>query len=377
MKKIGILGGTFDPVHTEHINIAVNAIKELGLDELLVVPTFLPPHKNTVPTKAEHRLDMLKLAFKDIKNVVISDYEIKKQGKSYSFETVLHFKEIYKQDTLYFLVGGDMLNDFKTWRNPQIILDNAKLAVFGRENYYTDVAAEREYFKKVFDKDFILLGYTGKPVSATKIRIYASLGFSLDGMVAAQVEEYIKSKSVYAPDRIAAFVKEVLPEKRLLHTANVAVAALSKVKELSLDYGKVYAAAMLHDCAKYMDAKSFPEFKLPGAVPQPVVHQFLGAYVAETVVGIKDEEVLDAIRYHTSGKANMTTLGKLIFVADMIEEGRSYDGVEKLRKVFERGLNSGFKKCLEEEYKHLINKGGDIYSETENAYNYYVKEGKF
>ena len=73
----------------------------------------------------------------------------------------------------------------------------------------------------------------------------------------------------------------------------------------------------------------------------------------------------------------MTTLGKLIFVADMIEEGRAYDGVEELREVFEKGLNSGFKKCLEEEYKHLKNKGGDIYKETENAYNYYVKEGNF
>ena len=171
-------------------------------------------------------------------------------------------------------------------------------------------------------------------------------------------------------------MRERLPQKRLIHTANVAVCALKKLRETGLSEEKVLTAAILHDCAKYADLRDYPDFKLPEGVPEPVVHAFLGAYIAENVIGIKDEEVIDAIRYHTSGKAKMTTLGKLIFVADMIEKGRDYEGVEKLRAKYEEGLDECFKECLKEEVLHLLNKKSYIYGETLNAYEYYVKENK-
>ena len=133
--------------------------------------------------------------------------------------------------------------------------------------------------------------------------------------------------------------------------------------------------ATLHDCAKYIDYTKVQGFKLPDGVPQPVVHAFLGAFVAENYLGVKDEEILDAIRYHTSGKANMTTLGKLIFVADMVEEGRVYDEVESLRRAYEeKDFEECFKECLKEEVLHLINKKQYIYVETLNAFDYYVKD---
>ena len=373
--KIGIYGGTFNPVHIEHENLVLSAIKELSLDKVVIVPTFLSPHKTLVPASETDRLNMLKIAFKDVGKAEISDYEIKKGGTSYSYMTVEHFRAIYPADELFFLVGGDMLSDFKTWKNPEKILSAATVAVTDREGTFTDYKAEREYFKKTFGKEFIKLSEKGKAVSSAEIRIYFSFGFIPDGLI-KEVEDYIIKNDVYPPDKYVKFLKENLPEKRLIHTANVAVTALKKAKELSLDQNKVLLAAILHDCAKYMRAKDFEDFSMPENVPEPVIHQYLGAFVADHILGVKDQEVLDAIRYHTSGKAGMSLLSKLIFVADMVEKGRNYKGVETLRTIYEKDFDECFKTCLKEEVLHLKNRGGEIYGETLSAYEYYVKKGE-
>lgn len=371
--KIGILGGTFNPVHVEHVEIARSAISELNLDQLIVMPTFMSPHKNTTPAPAEDRLNMLKIAFADLDKVTVSDYEILKQGKSYTYLTVEHFKRDGVE--LYFICGGDMLTDFKTWRYPERILASANLAFFDRDEFFTDDKAERKLFKERFGKEFIKLSYRGKDASSTKIRIYSAFGLSVSGLTPDGVGNYIKEKRLYSADKYVEFIKNNLPAKRIKHTADVVVCALKKAKELSLDANKVALAATLHDCAKYIDYTKVQGFKLPDGVPQPVVHAFLGAFVAENYLGVKDEEILDAIRYHTSGKANMTTLGKLIFVADMVEEGRVYDGVESLRRAYEeKDFEECFKECLKEEVLHLINKKQYIYVETLNAFDYYVKD---
>lgn len=373
MKKIAVFGGTFNPAHIEHVKLAEHAISELGLDKIFIMPAYLPPHKNIIPAPAPLRTEMLKIAFAGIKNVEISDYEILKQGKSYTYQTVEHFKRLYPDAELFFIVGGDMLNDFRTWRNPDRILNACTLAAFGREDYFTDYSAENEYFIKTFGKTFVKLNYVGKSYSSTKIRIYSSFGLPVDGLVTDGVAEYIKKTALYKGDKYVEYIKNNLPPKRVKHTADVVVTAMQKVKELSLDGEKVMIAATLHDCAKYLDKTAFKDFTIPSDVPQPVEHAFLGAYVAEKTLGVIDAEILDAIRYHTSGKPDMSVLGKLIFVADMVEEGRTYEGVERLRDLYESDFEECFKECLKEEVLHLINKKQYIYSETLNAYEYYCK----
>lgn len=369
MKKTGIFGGTFNPVHKDHIAMARAATEKLSLDRLIVVPTFIPPHKEVSLAPAKDRLAMLSLAFSEDENVEVSDYETQRGGKSYTYLTVEHFSG---EGKLFFIVGGDMLADFKTWRYPKRILAAAELAAFGRLGFAEDAEKEREYFKKTFGKEFIALTFDGAGDSSTEIRVYNSLGLNISGFTDSRVAEHIKKNGLYAGGAAEKYVRERLPEKRLIHTANVAVCALKKAKETGLSEEKILTAAVLHDCAKYADMKDFPDFTLPEGVPEPVVHSFLGAYIAENVVGVKDEEVLDAIRYHTSGKAKMTTLGKLIFVADMIEKGRNYEGVETLRRKYDEGLDECFKACLKEEVVHLINKKRYIFGETLNAYEYYI-----
>lgn len=373
MLKIALLGGTFNPVHSEHVALAVSAVKELALDKLFIMPTYLPPHKNVIPAPSEDRLNMLKAVFSDKQNIEVSDYEIVKQGKSYTYQTVEHFRTLYPDAEIYFIVGGDMLKDFKTWKNPDRILSACNLAVFGREDCPVNYEEEERYFLNTFGKTFNRLSYVGKVNSSTEIRVYSAFGLDITHLTDKRVADYVKEHGLYKGDRYVEFVKKVLPEKRLVHTANVVITALEKVKELGLDIEKVMTACVLHDCAKYMDANSVNGFELPEGVPAPVVHSFLGAYVAEYVLGITDEEIIDAIRFHTSGKADMTKLGKLVFVADMLEKGRTYEGVEKLRLAYKGDFEVCFKECLKEEVLHLLNKKSNIYVETLNAYDYYIK----
>ena len=373
MERIGIFGGTFNPVHIEHVAAASAASKELGLTKLIVVPTFAPPHKNVVPASGKDRINMLKIAFRDLSLAEISDFEIKSGGKSYSYITCGHFRAEYPDAEIFLIIGGDMLKDFRTWKNPEKITDCVKIAVIGREDYKADFNAEREYFRKTFGRDFILLNYVGKTVSSTAIRTYLAFGIEPRG-IDGEVFGYIKNNGVYKPDVYQEYILKCLPEKRVVHTANVVVCAMKKAKELGLDYEKVRIAATLHDCAKYDDYRKYADFTLPTGVPPAVLHSFLGAFVAEKILGVSDGEILDAIRYHTSGKAGMSTLAKLIFVADMIEEGRTYDGVEELRNAYDGDFEKCFRLCLKEETQHLINKKAYIYEETLNAYEYYVKD---
>lgn len=373
MKRIGILGGTFDPVHSEHVRLAKSAIEELGLDKLLVMPTCISPHKSVLPSSADDRLNMLKIAFQGVDKVEISDYEIKKEGKSYTYITVEHFKESFDGE-LFFIVGGDMLNDFKNWKFPERILNACTLAVFSREDYFTDYDKQEKYFEQNFNKKFVKLNYVGKTESSTRIRVFSSFGLSVEGMTEKGVAEYIKNNEMYRGDVYTEFVKSVLPEKRLVHTANVVVTAGKKSRPLGLDSEKVRIASTLHDCAKYMDHNKVEGFSLPEGVPQPVIHAFLGAYVAEKFLKITDQEILDAIRYHTSGKADMSLLGKVIFVADMVEDTRDYQGVEYLRELYaQEDFERCFRECLREEFIHLTNKKQYIYAETLNAVAYYLK----
>lgn len=373
MTKTAIFGGTFNPVHNEHISLTKRAIEFLGVDKIIVIPTFIPPHKSVKLLPAENRLEMLKLAFKDCPAVEISDYEIKNQGKSYSYVTVEHFKRLLDGE-LFFIVGGDMLKDFKTWKNPERILQNATLVAVKRQGFDTDESLEREYFIKTFGKDFVSMPFSGQDVSSTEIRIYASLGLDIANFVPKSVADYVRKNQLFKGGVYEDFIKNSLPLKRLTHTANVTVCALKKAKELGLSEEKVKTATLLHDCAKYIDHQTVKGFSLPRDVPNSVIHSFLGAFVAENVLGVKDQEVIDAIRYHTSGKANMSTLGKLVFVADMIEKDRDYDGVDKLRLLYDEDFERCFRECLKEETLHLKNKKQYVYIETLNAYDYYINK---
>jgi nicotinate-nucleotide adenylyltransferase len=378
--KIGIFGGSFDPVHSEHVNLVKEGMKSLGLDKLFVMPAFQPPHKQGKKlTPDEKRLQMCALAFEGIDGVEVSDYEIAQKGTSYTYLTCRYFKERFPDDELFWLVGTDMLRNFPAWKNPEDILQNATLAVCARDEKEEWIEVEQEKFFKKFGRNFAVIRYNGKNVSSTKIRVLAGAGVDLMPFVPEKVAKYIQKNALYE----IPFVKQALgleKESRRAHSIRVAVFAAENARRFGIPEDKAITAALFHDCAKNLElsAKELEGFAPPlewGEIPKEVLHQFQGAYVAEHVFQVQDQDILNAIRYHTSGRPNMSALEKLIFLADMLEEERKYDVVDILRELFfEKGLDECLERALLETLLFLEKKGGEIYPLTKQAYEFYRKK---
>lgn len=374
--NVAIFGGSFNPVHKEHINIAVSAINSLSLDKLIIMPSYSTPQKDgRLTASGQDRLEMCRKAFSGIACAKVSDYELKRGGVSYSYITCREFAKKYPDDERYFIVGADMLANFDKWKYPEDILQNVSLAACARENSGSFFAARDKFYSR-FSKPVAEVGYVGKKVSSTRIRTLAALGEDVSAFTGEEIAQYITDRALYFIPEVAG-VKKLLKPERWAHTVRVAVMAAEHCAEAGVSEKTAITAAALHDCAKNLSAgdELLKGFTPPDGVPESVMHQYSGAYVAENHFGITDTDIINAVRYHTSGRENMSALEKLIFLSDMLEEGRDYDGVEYLRKEFSRGLDCGMCGALERQIEYLEATGREIYPLTKAAINFF-KEHK-
>ena len=371
--KIAIFGGSFDPVHAEHVNIVKAAQAALSPDEVIVMPAFIPPHKqDRALASPEDRLNMAKLAFAGVKNCEVSAYEINAGGTSYTYLTLGYLAGKFPGAQLYFLVGADMLKDFYTWKQPETILSLADLVVCNREGDKVSYPAEQFRFFSKFKKRFIGIEYTGRDISSTKARVLAAFGEDLKPYLPFDVIDYIEANELYRIEGVKGALRYLKPSRRK-HTLGVALTAARYAERYKIPEKSAVLAAAMHDVAKNMqaDAPELSGFATEEKVPAPVLHQYTGAYVAEHTFGIRDEDVLNAVRYHTSGRPNMSDLEKLIFLSDMLEPSRDFKGVEKLRRLLAEDLNECMYQSLKHELRHLKKSGGEIYPLTFRAYEYY------
>ncbi len=374
--KIALFGGSFDPVHREHVRLAEAAVKALGLDKIVILPSFVAPHKSHGAfASGEVRLQMCRIAFSKLKEAEVSDFELNAGGTSYTYLTCRAFRERYKEAEIYFLVGADMLEDFVTWREPDDILSHVTLAVCGRGEAL-DPALHQAFLAR-FHKDFAEIPFTGEEVSSTAVRVSLAFGKRPKELF-EEVLDYLEGiSSPYSyPEILPALSLE--KEERREHSFRVALMAAARARSLRVPEKKAVLAAALHDCAKYVPPESplLCGFDLPEEVPSPVVHQFTGAYLAEHMFGVKDEEVLLAIRYHASGRANMSPLEALIYLSDLLEPSRTFEGVEELRRLFWSDLEECLRESLKRQMQYLEKSGKPIYRLTEEAFLWETK-GKF
>jgi nicotinate-nucleotide adenylyltransferase len=190
MSKVGIFGGTFDPIHNGHL-ITAQSVREIRkLDKILFIPSFLSPHKTGVnSTKPEHRLEMIKLAIKDVDFFDYYDYEIKKGGISYTVDTLRELKKTY--DTLEFIIGYDNIFQFHTWKDPNEIMKLAKIIVLKRKSSHPFTSKDK------YVKSAIFVQTRGIEISATDIRQRVINGKPIHFLVPEKVKEYIYRFKLY------------------------------------------------------------------------------------------------------------------------------------------------------------------------------------
>jgi len=368
MGKRLIFGGAFDPPHIEHVRLAEAAMKELGIDKLVIVPTYLPPHKDEGFLSFEDRCELIRAAFSGF-DFEIDDIELRRREDNYSYKVLPILKEKYGD--IVYLIGGDSLVNFHSWRKPEEIAKICPIAVSGREGFDDSGAIER--VRRQFGAELIPLEFKGRDVSSSEIRARLLL-LEDSAELPPPVSETIKNRGFFRD--YADYVKKVAEfesEELFAHSKAVVMRSVdfNSKHNLKQNFKKVFIAGLLHDNAKQrpsIDGLNVPE----DAIGTPVLHQFLGAEKARRDFGIEDKEILDAIRYHTTARADMTMLEKLIYTGDSLSDDRDYAPIPSLREIAKRDFDEGFKATLKYTCDKISAKGGAIYPLTLEAYRFYI-----
>lgn len=336
--KIAIFGGSFDPIHNGHVSIIKYAFDYLNLDKLILVPANINPFKKTMPTLGLHRINMLKIATEGIENVEVSDFEIKRKFKSYTIDTISYFKNIYKNDELFLLIGSDNLAKLAQWKKINEIEKLAKIVIFKRTNNFSKINLKK--FNCLLVNNFIFEG---------KSTEYKKGNFDF---INHEVQKYIGNNFLYFDD----IARQNLSHKRYAHLKYTANFAIDLAKHLvpkdKQFHIKAYQAGYMHDITKEWDNERsylFLEKYIGNArnkILEHELHQNTAYYFLKDIYKYPHQDVLNAIKIHTTLNHELTLLDKILFVADKICEGRKFKGVQELRKLVFEDFEEGFAKVV-------------------------------
>ncbi len=384
-EKIGIFGGTFDPVHLGHIGAARAAADKLGFTKLLFIPVSVPPHKE-FPSEAasgEMRLEMLRLAVKGIENAEVSDLEIKRGGTSYTDETVRSLQEKYPDAELWLVMGGDMLDCFEEWKSFEWLAENVSICALSRLADTGKLEAAALTLREKYGIKVVLAENDALEISSSELRAMLKKRKGLE-FLSPEVYAYIIKNRLFGSRAEFGWLreraKEMLDPKRVAHVLGCEEEAVALSGRWGADEDDARCAAILHDltkklsleeqlilCEKYgimVDIVESREVKL--------LHSITGAAMAEHEFGMP-REVCQAIRWHTTGKAGMSLLEKIIYISDYIEPTRAFDGVGKLRTLAYSDLDSAMLEGLEMTVAEISERGKTPHQNTLSAIEYFKR----
>ena len=396
--KIGIYGGTFNPPHLGHFAAAQTAIDVLKLDKLLLMPAAVPPHKvlpEDSPSK-EHRLAMVERMADAMDlpgRVEVSTLEMDRAGKSYTSDTVEEIHRRYPKAELWLLMGTDMFLTFHLWHDPGAITRLAGICAFGRteDDGESVFAPQREFLQKKYNAKVVTITLPGLvDVSSTQLRDLLAREKGREYLLPS-VYGYILMNRLYGT---SAVLKELeLPElracsysmirhKRVAHVMGVEEEAVRLAKFWGADPELARHAGILHDCTKYLELA--PQLHLCEKYGIPLddleqkavklLHSKTGACIAKYIFGEPDE-VYEAIFWHTTGRANMTLLDKILYMADYIEPNRDFEGVEELRRLAYTDLDQAMLLGVESTIQEMEQRGVPIHKNTLAARDWLKKHG--
>ncbi|MBM6927001.1 nicotinate (nicotinamide) nucleotide adenylyltransferase [Pseudoflavonifractor phocaeensis] len=395
--KLGIYGGTFNPPHLGHLAAARFALEALGLDQLVFVPAATPPHKN-LPTDSpspQDRVAMMELAADSLllpKQVSVSDIELARAGKSYTADTVTQFHQKDPRAELWLLMGTDMFLTLQNWWEPEVITRLAGICTFARAQSDSVEQLERQanYLEQTFGARTRVLQLPEiVEVSSTQLRAMLARGEGQDYLAPA-VYGYILRHGLYGlhpdlkhlPDReLRACSYSMIRAKRIAHVRGTEEEAVRLAARWGADQEKARRAGILHDCTKYLEMEEQLQLcrkygiVLDDLEQQAVklLHSKTGACVARDVYGVSDD-IYWAIFWHTTGKADMTLLEKILYIADYMEPNRDFPGVERLRKLAYEDLDQAVLAGCEMSIQEMADRKLPVHSNTLRARDWLRKE---
>ena len=385
--RIAVYGGSFNPPHPAHVRAARLAYAALAPDKLLVIPAADPPHKALAagsPTP-EERFELTKLAFRDFPEAEISDMELRRGGESYTSDTVEELAREYPGAELWLVIGTDMLTSFERWHEFRSILAGVALAVLPRnEGELPEIERCAARFEALYGARVRIIDAAPLPMSSSEMRdmLVARRGADvLDGEVYARiirVRDYgAKPQLDWLRERAYAYLKP----KRIPHVAGCEQEASKLALRWGEDPGDAAEAGILHDITKKLSMDEqlilaekygivFDKFERENI---KLTHAITGAALSRDLFGVPDR-IYSAIRWHTTGRADMTLLEKIIYLADYIEPTRDFDGVERLRKLAYENIDSAMVLGLEMSLEELRQNGIEPHGATVSALEWYGKD---
>ena len=375
MRKIGLMGGTFNPIHNAHLQLAKTAMEEYGLEEILFMTSGNPPHKREEAVLDKTvRHQMVKLAVAPYSGFVPCDDEVRREAYSYTADTLQRLQKARPDASIYFIIGADSLHQFKDWYMPEKIVKLCTLLVFPRAGY--DLQRDMEAVKARYRAEVLELHAGQVDISSTQLRECIAEGRNISAYVPEVVYAFIKNYKLY--QRREGTMEEqlagMLSPKRFRHSLGVRDTAVELARRFGADEERAEIAGLLHDCAKNLPVEEQLamcrdlgveldrwELENPGAL----AHAKLGAELVKCLFDVSDEAVSSAIRWHTLGRAGMSDLEKIIFAADMVEPNRKYPEAEALRKAVYADLDRGVLACVDATIAWNEQKGAAVHP---NAY---------
>lgn len=384
-KHIAVVGGTFDPIHFAHLEMGRAAVRSLYLDDVWFMPSGSNNYRSVNGLRAEkhHREAMVKRALEGEEKLHLSDWECREPGSTYTSKTFAELNAIYPEVTWYYVVGADTLSSLKYWEEPELICNSTILLVVGRAEQVSseDCQKAANRLREKYGADIRFIPWEDKALSSTAIRKAFAEGNVSSEMLPKGVYDYAVKHHLYRPltelsdeeilDRCDCTerereyyeqLKSFLKPKRLRHSLGVMhMAMLLADGYRNVPLEKARLAGLLHDCGRS-----------EGNLLNALGHAPAGAQKARSVFGIKDEEVLSAIRWHTTGRPGMTELEKVIYVADYIEPFRGpMVDLDKARRIAYTDLDRAVTFAGQSTVRYLESRGEEIDPITRDCVEYY------
>lgn len=387
LRKIAIYGGSFDPIHVGHVALADAAVREFGLDKLIFMPAFISPFKRGAKaTDGKDRCGMIKTVLPVNDSFCLSEYELRKGGEaSYTIETLQYFDSLTDAD-LFFVLGFDSIISLDKWYRGEDILRNYPL-ITGRRPDTDDSEGMRaiERFRNEYGADICVLDMKPVDAASSEIREMVKNGESITGLVTPGVEKYIIEHGLYRTKytdycndhkALERFMKDNLKESRYKHSLGVEKMAVKLAGIYGADADKAGFAGRYHDIAKCFDQEAMDDcirrYSLDeGLIGNPALaHSKVGAAILEHEFGVNDEDILNAVKYHTTARKDMSLLEQITFVADVVEENRTYPDLKYYQDLAASDLDQCTLEILEYTISDLTEKWRQIDRDTLQAYDF-------